>query len=117
MSSQNPSALPSIDADAQQTVDGQQNISLPPEDRDGNGVGLAPFWQDRLFEGALILSMGLYYTVGNPNLFFGIFPNANPLYSLPFLLAFAVLCWYRLPFAIALLPLALPYYYLQKVVF
>src|SRR5262249_53752934 len=26
-------------------------------------------------------------------------------------------CWYRLPFAIALLPLALPYYYLQKDVF
>jgi putative inorganic carbon (HCO3(-)) transporter len=117
MSSQNPSALPSIDADAQQTVDEQRNISMPPADRDRGIVGLAPFWRDRLFEGALILSMGLYYTVGNPNLFFGIFPNANPLYSLPFLLIFAVLCWYRLPFAIALLPFALPYYYLQKVVF
>jgi len=117
MSSQNPSVLPFVDADAQQTVDEQQNISLPPADRESGTVGLAPFWRDRLFEGALILSMGLYYAVGNPNLYFGIFPNANPLYSLPFLLIFAVLCWYRLPFAIALLPLALPYYYLQKVVF
>jgi putative inorganic carbon (hco3(-)) transporter len=117
MSSQNPSALPSIDADAQQTVDGQQKISLPPGDRDHGTEVLTSFWRDRLFEGALILSMGLYYTVGNPNLYFGIFPNANPLYSLPFLLIFAVLCWYRLPFAIALLPLALPYYYLQKVIF
>jgi putative inorganic carbon (HCO3(-)) transporter len=120
MSSQNPSAPPPIDAEPLQAVDEQRNTSLSPADKEHSGVGsagLTPFWQDRLFEGALILSMGLYYTVANPNLYFGIFPNANPLYSLPFLLIFAVLCWYRLPFAIALLPLALPYYYLQKVVF
>jgi O-antigen ligase len=120
MSSQNPSAPPSIDAETLQAVDGQQNTLLSSADRDGGRagrVGLAPFWQDRLFEGALILSMSLYYTVANPNLYFGIFPNANPLYSLPFLLIFAVLCWYRLSFAVALVPLTLPYYYLQKVVF
>jgi putative inorganic carbon (HCO3(-)) transporter len=120
MSSQNPSAPPSVDAETLQAGDEQRNpfLSFAKNDRDGGGRGgLTPFWQDRLFEGALILSMGLYYTVANPNLYFGIFPNANPLYSLPFLLIFAILCWYRLSFAIALLPLALPYYYLQKVVF
>jgi putative inorganic carbon (HCO3(-)) transporter len=117
MSSQNPSALPSIDADELQAANELQETTLPPEGKDRGPMRLSPFWRDRLFEGAMIISMGLYYTVGNPNLYFGIFPNVDPLYSLPFLLIFAVLCWYRLPFAIALLPLALPYYYLQKVVF
>src|SRR5690348_7160053 len=47
------------------------------------------FWRDRLFELGLILSLTLYYLVGNPNLkddplFF--FNTLNPLYSLPFLL-------------------------------
>ena len=77
----------------------------------------ATFWKNRLAEAGLILSMGLYYVVGNPNLQFGLLPHLNPLYSLPFLFAFAILCWYRLPFALALLPLSFPYYYLQKVVF
>src|SRR5207249_1210648 len=43
--------------------------------------------------------------------------HLDPLFSLPFLLIFAVLCWYRLPFAVALLPFSLPYYLVQKVVF
>jgi O-antigen ligase len=80
--------------------------------------GLSPFWHDRLIELGLILSMGLYYLVGNTN--FGaasIFHIPPYLYSLPFLAAFAVLSWYRLSFAVALLPLALPYYMYQKTVF
>jgi putative inorganic carbon (HCO3(-)) transporter len=76
----------------------------------------ASFWRDRLFEAGLILSMALYYVVGNPNLGLGPLSRLNPLLSLPFLLIFAILCWFRLSFAIALLPLSLPYYLLQKVV-
>ncbi len=80
------------------------------------------FWHDRLVEGGLILSMALYYVVSNPNVHIGHFSFTfsvfhNPLVSLPFLLIFAVLCWYRLPFAVALLPFSLPYYLQQKLVF
>ncbi|HEY7418921.1 MAG TPA: O-antigen ligase family protein, partial [Ktedonobacteraceae bacterium] len=93
----------------------QNGGSVPPLPWVG---GLATtFWKNRLVETGLILALGFYYTVGNPNLRFGILPHLNPLYSLPFLFAFAALCWYRLPFALALLPLSFPYYYLQKVVF
>ncbi len=80
------------------------------------------FWTNRLIEAGLILSMALYYIIGNPNLPLSkelhshIF-SINPIYSLPFLLIFAVLCWFRLPFAVALLPLSLPYYLLQKNVY
>ena len=76
------------------------------------------FWHMRIVEGGIILSMALYYFVGNPNIHIPSLhlplQDLNPLYSLPFLLVFAVLCWYRLPVAIALLPLSLPYYYIQK---
>jgi putative inorganic carbon (HCO3(-)) transporter len=84
------------------------------------------FWQDRLVEGGLVLSMALYYIVANPKVTLSRFlylnfltplSHLNPLFSLPFLLIFAVLCWYRLPFAVALLPFSLPYYLVQKVVF
>ena len=83
---------------------------------------VSPFWHDRLVEGGLILSMALYYVVSNPNIHIGhlSFTSSvfhNPLSSLPFLLIFAVLCWYRLPFAVALLPLSLPYYLKQKLIF
>ncbi len=79
--------------------------------------GLSPFWHDRLIEAGLILSMGLYYLVGNAQLGAGNFLHIPPyLYSLPFLALFICLSWYRLPFAVALLPLALPYYYTQKTV-
>lgn len=78
---------------------------------------LSPFWHDRLIEGALIVSMALYYVVGNINLGEGYLFHLNPLLSLPFLLIFALLCWYRLNIALALLPLALPYYLLQKTVY
>ena len=77
---------------------------------------LSPFWHNRLVEAGLILSMALYYIVGNENLGAGRLFHVNPLVSLPFLLVFALLCWYRLSFAVALLPLALPYYLQQKTV-
>jgi O-antigen ligase len=76
--------------------------------------GLPPFWHDRIIEAGLVLSMALYYVVGNTNLGTGRLFHLNPLISLPFLMIFALLSWYRLPFAVALLPLALPYYLQQK---
>lgn len=79
--------------------------------------GLSPFWHDRLIEVGLILSMGLYYLVGNVQFGSVNFLHVPPyIYSLPFLAFFIGLSWYRLPFAVALLPLALPYYYTQKTV-
>ncbi len=62
----------------------------------------------------MIASIGLYYLIGNWNLGSNAVFHMNPLYSYPFLAIFAVLCWYRLPFAVALLPLTLPYYLLPK---
>ena len=79
-------------------------------------TGLTPFWHDRIIEVALVLSIALYYVVGNTNLGSGRLFELNPLISLPLLLIFAILCWYRLPFAIALIPLSLPYYLQQKTV-
>lgn len=90
--------------------------SSQPPHRGGLLKKIAPFWHDRLIEAGLILSLALYYITGNANLGTGSFFHLNPLLSLPFLLVFAVLCWYRLSFAVALLPLALPYYLLQKTV-
>lgn len=79
---------------------------------------LSPFWHDRLIEAGLILSLGLYYLVGNPNFGAGDFLHLPPyLYSLPFLAIFAILTWYRLAIAVALMPLALPYYLTQKTIF
>ncbi len=90
--------------------------SSPPTEwgrDDGHG---ASFWRNRLFEGGLVLALALYYLVGNSNikLPFLQFLHVNPLLSLPFLLLFAVLAWQRLPMAVALLPLSLPYYLVQK---
>lgn len=89
----------------------------PPTPKTRLSKGLTPFWHDRLVEAGLILSMALYYLVGNTNLGTERLFQINPLISLPFLLVFAGLCWYRLSFAVALLPLALPYYPQQKTVF
>ncbi|GCE16824.1 hypothetical protein KDK_06240 [Dictyobacter kobayashii] len=60
--------------------------------------------------------MALYYVIGNQNIKFSLGPMAhiNPWFALPFLGIFIALCWYRLPFAVALLPLALPYYLAPK---
>ncbi len=90
------------------------HVSLAsPDDTSTNAIGLSPFWRERLLEGSFILSMVLYYIVGNANFKLGLLSQLNPLLSLPFLLIFMALCWYRLPVAIALLPLALPYYQSQ----
>lgn len=89
----------------------------------GNGRSvpiLTPFWHERFFEIGLILSMFLYYIVGNPKqpilYIASISPLLNQLIGLPFLLIFVALCWYRLPVAIALLPLALPFYPQQRAI-
>jgi putative inorganic carbon (HCO3(-)) transporter len=89
----------------------------------GNGrklPTLTSFWRERFFEGGLIFSLLLYYIVGNPKLPYlyitPIGPLLNQLIALPFLVIFAVLCWYRLPVAIALLPLTLPFYAQQRAV-
>jgi O-antigen ligase len=95
-------------------------ISVPTDPPGNNGKyirGIPAFWHDRLIEAGLIVSMALYYVIGNPNLGSNSVFHVNPLYTLPFLLVFAALCWYRLPFAIALLPLALPYYLIRKPVY
>jgi putative inorganic carbon (hco3(-)) transporter len=109
MSSQEPSL-------SQEMADHAQN-SL--QEKKGSEEGPHHFfWRIRLVEGGLILSMGLYYFVGNSNIYVGSqylpFQNINPLYSLPLLLIFALLSWYRLPVAVALFPLVLPYCYIQK---
>jgi putative inorganic carbon (HCO3(-)) transporter len=74
----------------------------------------SPFWRDRLVELGMVLSMACYYVVGNTNLGSARIFHINPLLTLPFLLIFAVLCWFRLSFAVALIPMAVPYYFLEK---
>ena len=88
----------------------------PPVDNGAPDKRISSFWRNRFIEVGLIVSMALYYVIGNQNLGMNPFSLVNPLFSLPFLLLFAVLCWYRLPIALALLPLSLPYYLLQKTV-
>ena len=90
----------------------------PPEEAPSFQSRRPSFWKERCFEGGMILSIFFYYIFCNKNLSFSILSHQNPLWSLPFLLLFAVLSWYRLPFALALLPLTLPYYNtgFQKVV-
>ncbi len=112
--------ITTVDAQQQNTVLGSP--TKPPAVHRRMSTWFSPFWHDRLVESGLILSMALYYVVSNPNVHVGHFSLTsslfhNPLSSLPFLLIFAVLCWYRLPFAVALLPLSLPYYLQQKMVF
>src|SRR5437660_863227 len=121
MSSQDlslPLAHPSLDAQkaTDDTEATPQEPNSLPSGRSRLLNGFSPFWHDRLIEAALILSVALYYIVGNEHLGTGSLFDLNPLVSLPFLLIFAVLCWYRLSFAVALLPLALPYYLLPKTV-
>jgi len=118
MSSQSPS-LPDADLDQQEaagSADGLDAATEPPRDNGSRFSIKSSFWQNRLFEAGLILSMTLYYVIGNANLGNTFLFHINPLFSLPFLILFAVLCWYRLPFAVALLPLTLPYYAQPKTV-
>ena len=130
MSSQNTSFSQSHATSNVDDVDGEDTLpritttgSRHLQHNAHNGTPIQPppvssFWSDRLFEFGLILSMALYYIVGNPNikLHLGAITQINPLFSLPFLLLFGILCWYRLPFALALFPLTLPYYLLQKTI-
>jgi O-antigen ligase len=89
----------------------------PPADRKQPIWKRSPFWRDRLVEAGMVCSMAAYYVVGNYYLGASKLFHLNPLISLPFLLIFAVLSWYRLPFAVALLPMAVPYYYLEKPIY
>ncbi len=110
-----------------ETPDTDTAIDEPPSSSSrtptGNGgklPTLTPFRRERFFEGGLILSMVLYYIVGNPKLPYlyiaPLSPLLNQLIALPFLVIFAVLCWYRLPVAVALLPLTLPFYLQQRAI-
>ena len=111
-----PASRPSVEVPG--TVDESGRIAhTPTSPPANNGKGIekfSPFWRDRFVEFGMIASMGLYYLIGNWNLGTAAFFHVNPLYSYPFLVLFAVLCWYRLSFAVALLPLSLPYYLLPK---
>jgi O-antigen ligase len=89
----------------------------PPADRQKPTKKLSPFWRDRLVEAGMVCAMAGYYVMGNANLGAGRLFHLNPLLSLPLLLVFAVLSWYRLSFAVALLPMAVPYYYLEKPIY
>lgn len=103
--------------DQEAGVEGSSEVHEEPLVTWGWLRGLTPFWHDRVIEVGLILSLGLYYLVGNTQLGAGSILHIPPyVYSFPFLAIFACLSWYRLPFAVALLPLALPYYYTQKTV-
>lgn len=112
MDSYNTSVPSAIAAEMQSARESSVAHSADNEE-DGTAPG-ASFWWDRLVEGGLVLSLALYYIFCNSNVPFGFFPHADALLSLPFWLVFAVFCWYRLPIAIALLPLTLPYYLYQK---
>ncbi|MHB8598434.1 MAG: O-antigen ligase family protein [Ktedonobacteraceae bacterium] len=95
----------------------EHDIDNPTEPPVNNGKRIerfSPFWRNRLIECGMVASMALYYITGNWNLGSAAFFHVNPFYSYPFLVLFAVLCWFRLSFAVALLPLSLPYYLLQK---
>src|SRR5437870_9446785 len=76
----------------------------PPTGNKDVSISSSLFWPDRLIEGGMILSVALYYIVANPNValnkflhlsFLSSLSHLNPLFSLPFLIIFAVLCWYR----------------------
>ncbi|HZO72465.1 MAG TPA: O-antigen ligase family protein [Ktedonobacteraceae bacterium] len=122
MSSKNISSpLPDAPATGQdQDISNMHAPVPPPSGSDKKTALFSPFWRDRLFEAGLVVSMVLYYVIGNPHIPLGVpapIADLNPLFSLPFLLLFGVLCWYRLSFAVALLPLSLPFYGMQKLVF
>lgn len=113
-----PGSTPDDTSGQQDHVEGVSHASEhPPVDRIQNAQKLSPFWHDRLVEAGMIGSMACYYVIGNYNLGASRLFHLNPLLSLPFLLIFALLSWYRLSFAVALLPMALPYFSVQKPVY
>src|SRR5438270_4927383 len=108
----------SQDQDVQDQLTDDVDVSdHPPVDSSRGWQKLSPFWQNRSVEVGMILALGCYYVVGNSNLGGNSIFTLNPLLSLPFLLAFAVLAWYRLPFAVALLPITIPYFYFEKPIY
>src|SRR5579872_3044783 len=115
MSSQD--VISASDSSQDQLTDEVEVSDHPPLDHKHGWQKLSPFWQNRLVEVGMILSLGCYYVVGNSNLGGSRIFTLNPLLSLPFLLAFALLAWYRLPFAVALLPITIPYFYLEKPIY
>lgn len=122
MSSKNVSSpLPDTPVPMQEPDISNMHAPVPPPTGSSRKTArLSPFWRNRLFEAGLIISMVLYYVIGNPHIPLGVpapIADVNPLFSLPFLLLFGVLCWYRLPFAVAFLPLSLPFYGMPKLVF
>src|SRR5947209_6461880 len=120
MSSQSRS-LSNADVDKQEAADNADSEigvpTNPPVDNGKHFNRISPFWQNRFIEASLILSMALYYLIGNGRIGTEYLFQLNPLYAVPFLLLFAALCWFCLPFAVALLPLTLPFYPLPKTVF
>ncbi len=107
-------------AGAEEQSESSSISTVPPSHANGTKkTGYLFFWRNRLIECGLVFSMALYYLIGNHNVKFpiGNLAQLHPLFGLPFLVIFAVLCWYRLPFVVGLLPLALPYYLAPKVVF
>jgi putative inorganic carbon (HCO3(-)) transporter len=113
-SSQDQDPQHALASDMQVVAD---HVDYPPVEQKRDWQRLSPFWQNRLVEVGMILSLGCYYVVGNSNLGGSRIFTLDPLLSLPFLMVFALLAWYRLPFAVALLPITIPYYYLEKPVY
>src|SRR5437764_5594559 len=68
----------------------------PPLQRQQPAQRHSPFWRDRLVEAGMVCAMAGYYVVGNNHLGASKIFHINPLLSLPFLLAFVILSWYRL---------------------
>jgi len=61
------------------SVDSEEYIPDNPPPRQSRVFrGLAPFWHDRLIELGLIVSMALYYVIGNGHLGTGRLFQLNP---------------------------------------
>ncbi len=118
MSNQHISFLQSQDDSDERAVSELDTIpSIPTAPfTNNNGKYTSLFCYNRLIEGGMVLSITLYYLIANPIGVFRLTQLQNPFYSVPFLSLFALLAWYRLPFAVALLPLTFPYYYYPKLV-
>src|SRR5260370_11981338 len=94
-----------ISEEANDTQESDSHASdSPPRTTSRILKGFTPFWHDRIIEAALVLSMELYYVIGNTNLGTGQLFQLNPLISFPFFFIFAGLCCFRLPFSLSLIP-------------
>src|SRR5450759_3162725 len=102
-SSQDQDPLDALASDVLAVAD---HVDHPRAEQKRGWQRLSSFWQNRLVEVGMILSLGCYYLVGNSNLGASRIFTLDPLLSLPVLMVFALLAWYRLPFAVALLPVS-----------